>query len=31
MTASGKVRKVELRQMAMDLLGLEQAVAAEHA
>ena len=31
MTASGKVRKVELRQMAMDLLGLEQVVAAEHA
>ena len=31
MTASGKVRKVELRQMAMDVLGLEQVVAAEHA
>jgi len=31
MTASGKVRKVELRQMAMDLVGLEQVVAAEHA
>ena len=31
MTASGKVRKVELRKMAMDLLGLEQVVAAEHA
>ena len=31
MTASGKVRKVELRKMAVDLLGLEQVVAAEHA
>jgi fatty-acyl-CoA synthase len=31
MTASGKVRKVELRQMAMDLRGLEQVVSAEHA
>ena len=31
MTASGKVRKVELRKMAVDMLGLEQVVAAEHA
>ena len=31
MTASGKVRKVELRRMAVDMLGIEQVVAAEHA
>ena len=29
MTASGKVRKVELRKMAADLLGLERVVAAD--